>query len=609
MPDDDATAATDGGSSPHDAAQLPPVAAAFLIHFDQRVGYQIAWQRALPGIDLEGIVEFKSLPSGLHNVKEDLVYFVHEDYAGISAFVNSPAGVEDRNAHLVAVGVLVPLSYGRLGKAWLCAEKLRGLSELLAHDATKTELLQEFWEKHREDGKSASPDPQSLDQTPPAAHGHREVEESRQRRNRAFSDSTHFTDADNSLSSTHPALSLSKLLDLLGPLIFPLYRAALLRKRILLLTSAPVRQPCEYVYDLSIISSIPSSMTDLLSLGPESETLLRIRPLFTVGIHDIPLLGKEAAPAQKSGTTANAEHNIQGESIESRGWVACTTDDILSSKTQLYDLLVETPADNETGTKSQRWTRIRTSQGKTIKATQRDLRRYRSLKHEVSRLTTIRSNLYSDEPDGTDDEDDHENEDEDTALLPDSSEQKAARTADDAASTTGSDAAEKLVEPVTWSALAYSSFMWWASAGERDSVLVDEAELDQSLLSDLSFLTAHRPRPHSSASGASSAPAAGNPAAKAAMALIAYFHRLTTLMLETMAEIVDAADDGVGGGDEDAAAVAEVVAVSSEDIGRMGLDVWSEADRCFVKEMLKLYFGREAEVKGAGVECCGVRIA
>ncbi|KAK5141705.1 hypothetical protein LTR04_002503, partial [Oleoguttula sp. CCFEE 6159] len=578
MPDDDATAATGRESSPHDTAHLPPLAAAFLIHFDQRVGYQIAWQRALPGISLEGVVEFKSLPSGLHNVKEDLVYFVHEVYAGISAFVNRPAGAEDRNAHLVAVGVLVPLSYGRLGKAWLCAEKLRGLSELLARDASKTEALEEFWEEHREDGKRATPDLQSLDQSPQAAHGHRKAEEGRQRRNRALSDSTPSTDADNSLSSTHPALSLSKLLDLFGPLIFPLYRAALLRKRILLVTSAPVRQSCEFVYDLSIISSIPSPMTDLLSLGPEFETLLRIRPLFTVGIQDISLLSKEVAPAQKYGTTANADYNVQGGSTESRGWVACTTDDILGSKTQLYDLLVETPADNETGTKSQRRTRIRTSQGTAIKATQRDLRRYRTLKHEISRLTTIRSNLYTDEPDGTDDEDDHENEDEDTALLPDSSEQKAARTADDAASTTGSDAAEKLVEPVTWSALAYSSFMWWASAGERDSALVDEAELDQSLLSDLSFLAAHRPRPHSSASGASSAPAADNPAAKAAMALIAYFHRLTTLMLETMAEIVDAADDGVGSGDEDAAAaaaaVAEVVAVSSEDVGRMGLDVW-----------------------------------
>ena len=37
---------------------------------------------------MEGVVEYKSLPSGLHTVDEDLVYFVHENYAGISAFLN-----------------------------------------------------------------------------------------------------------------------------------------------------------------------------------------------------------------------------------------------------------------------------------------------------------------------------------------------------------------------------------------------------------------------------------------------------------------------------------------------------------------------------------------
>lgn len=86
---------------------LPSVAAVFLILFDVKAGYAshsrtctianarerytIAWRRIIPGrgsaytyysvvyrlilltVDIAESVEFKSLPSGLHNVREDLM--------------------------------------------------------------------------------------------------------------------------------------------------------------------------------------------------------------------------------------------------------------------------------------------------------------------------------------------------------------------------------------------------------------------------------------------------------------------------------------------------------------------------------------------------------
>ena len=106
----------------------PPISALFLIYFDIKAGYTIGWKRSLPGIELEGVVEYKSLPSGLHTVKEDLIYFVHDDHAGLSAFVNAPAAEESRNARMIAVGVMVPLSYGRLGRAWKHAESLKDMA-------------------------------------------------------------------------------------------------------------------------------------------------------------------------------------------------------------------------------------------------------------------------------------------------------------------------------------------------------------------------------------------------------------------------------------------------------------------------------------------------
>ena len=56
-------------------------------------------------------------------------YFLHgDDYAGLSAFINQPAADSERNAIMLAVGVLVPLSYGRMGKSWKHAEGLKELA-------------------------------------------------------------------------------------------------------------------------------------------------------------------------------------------------------------------------------------------------------------------------------------------------------------------------------------------------------------------------------------------------------------------------------------------------------------------------------------------------
>ena len=118
-------------STPGFLPDRPPISALFLIDFDVKAGYTIVWKRSDAGLDLEGAVEYKSLPSGLHSVREDLIYFVHDQgYAGLSAFYNLPTDEEEaRHARMIAVGVLVPLSYGRLGRAWRHAEALKDMAK------------------------------------------------------------------------------------------------------------------------------------------------------------------------------------------------------------------------------------------------------------------------------------------------------------------------------------------------------------------------------------------------------------------------------------------------------------------------------------------------
>ena len=81
------------------------------------------------------------------------------------------------------------------------------------------------------------------------------------------------------------------------------------------------------VYDISLLSSLPQSILPLLP--SEERPPLRTRPLFNVGIHDIPYLSSLDGPHVKSGLPS--------------GWIACTTDNVLTMKSYLYDVLVTLP--------------------------------------------------------------------------------------------------------------------------------------------------------------------------------------------------------------------------------------------------------------------------
>ena len=61
-----------------------------------------------------------------------------------------------------------------------------------------------------------------------------------------MSDAAGLSLRENVLSDDHPAMSMPEFLDTFGPLAFPVYRAALLRKRVLLVGSAPIQRSCNY---------------------------------------------------------------------------------------------------------------------------------------------------------------------------------------------------------------------------------------------------------------------------------------------------------------------------------------------------------------------------
>jgi hypothetical protein len=515
-------------------------------------------------VDLDG-VEFKSLPSGLHAVKEDLIYFVHGKYAGISVFVQGEADAKQRNATFVAVGVLVPLSQGQLGRGWVHAEELRVLVKEVIKDTADTRHLELFWKKHRADETAVTASSSVAIPASPTSDN--------KKRKRTSSVSTFASlNTDALWPADHPALSIPLLLDSFGPLIFPLHRAALLRKRILFLGSTPVQKNCNAVYNASVLSNVPQSLHE--TLPPSAKPIFQCRPLFSVGIQEMPIL------CSNSG--------------EKAGWIACTTDDILSEKKDLYDLLVELPG---TSRSKGLWPALKTSDGEIIKASQRDLRRWRQLRNELKRLKDLAQEGYTDEQ-GAEPIDD----DEQPLIQPHETEEDA-----EAAPPQSKDEND-VVEPSSWAALACRSFMWWASAGEASAWENEQAQADEQLLLDLPDVAGILESAGDDDDEDDDAVARRNHrdlyfSRAAATVVLAYFRRVTENLFKTMTVVVEEADDETEEG------IAEdAITVDLDHVREMGLDTWSGLDKAFVIEMLRVWYNRDAVIAGGGVRLCGLRI-
>jgi len=343
------------------------------------------------------------------------------------------------------------------------------------------------------------------------------------------------------------------------------------------------------VYNISILSNIPLATYNLVSAGSASH---RLRPLFSIGVHDIPFLADDAKQSKNPNVTPDSE------SEAGTGWIACTTDSILSKKDKLWDMLITMPPPHALNAKKHIWPTIESPLGAPVKATQRDMRRFRCLKTGLSRI-----------------------EESNSMAPPDTPRTVTAYKEDD----TLLDDAEQIVEPTSWTALAYSGFMWWASAGEKPrSDEAEEVAQDASLLADLSAtsmgmnmsISSLTPRRTSAVTSAPLDP----DEARVELAIIAYFHRLTTHILTTLSDVVDSfeipdeeietpeeEDDGLVDLDEEDID-GHGIRIDTDVIKRMGLDIWSDSDVEFVKQLLEVYFDRQAYVEGKGVEVCGIRV-
>ena len=359
------------------------------------------------------------------------------------------------------------------------------------------------------------------------------------------------------------------------------------------------------------------------------------------------------------------------------GWVACTTDDILAHKPDLWDVLVTLPAHNLRHSVERKvYPTLKNSKGKIIRATQRDLRRWMTLRQSLaphaggyarprssstarttgspSPFTLASSQILGREAGkhGS-----HPSSSSAPNLIDTRAE--AESPLDDSIANTPSlgDNPDVVVEPQTWTALAYTSFFWWASAGEERTDLDEEAAHDAEMMVDFA------PDPILSKSGIDDDNEVAvededgndhgnhethNTALDTGLevSVLQYFHRLSSLLFTSLANIVESVDEedederispaneryrdepseGQGHAEEDASLLPNrtttdgddlgIINITQDDLTSLGLDSYSTMDKDFVKEMIALYWGREAEMArgrwtsgdGDGWELCGLRI-
>ncbi|KAF9265039.1 hypothetical protein L218DRAFT_899300 [Marasmius fiardii PR-910] len=297
-----------GLKSPQDLVAI------FHASFHPTRGNVIDWSlKASDDIELDNL-EFSTLPSGLHLVDQDVVYFSKDGHQGICAYRRVKTAEQgQRGFRLSSLGILVAKS--ARPKPWCHVSALKDLISMLYSRSDSPAALspskidwepsQRYFETHKYRGDELGGGVET-----------------------SWKGWSYELDGDDSdRSHSNPTLHLPHLLRILGPSTLTLYKHVIGRKRILIYTLPPVEAACilcqvaaDFCYDDQVESSLECASGNGLSR----------------------LAGKNKEPISVLGMITLSDLNkLQAESQTGRGWIACTTDAIFLEKPAHYDLLLD----------------------------------------------------------------------------------------------------------------------------------------------------------------------------------------------------------------------------------------------------------------------------
>lgn len=177
-----------------------------LAKFDVRLGNQIVWssERLEPG-SVPGL-EFKMIPSGVHDTDEDTIYFLCGKWQGIAVYARR--GSERATAQMYSLALL----------------------------SNKVMWNQEMFLKHELSKFMDVRDPSVISLGALGAPD----------------------------AKCHPVLATDNFVQRYGPLVFELWKAGLARARLLLPAVASLREMSQFAYLVSRLASIPADVIHLL---------------------------------------------------------------------------------------------------------------------------------------------------------------------------------------------------------------------------------------------------------------------------------------------------------------------------------------------------------
>ncbi|KAF8876798.1 hypothetical protein CPB84DRAFT_1715003 [Gymnopilus junonius] len=283
--------------------------AIFHASFHPTKGNVIDWSlKASDDLSLEHL-EFNVLPSGLHLVEQDVVYFTKDGQQGVCVFRRRKTTEEGhRGFRLSSLGILLARSQRPRP-----SRHVRALKELIDSIYSRMEV-------------SGILEPTAMDWE--AAHAFFEERKLRRSDLGGAGDWTGWGDELDGVyaepDNSTPSLHLPHLLRILGPSSLTMYKHVLGRKRILIYTLPPVEVACilcQVAADMCFESQNEWNSTQTVTSRLKGKHKESINVLGMVTLMDL--------------------DRLEVESRTGRGWIACTTDAIFIEKPSYYDLLID----------------------------------------------------------------------------------------------------------------------------------------------------------------------------------------------------------------------------------------------------------------------------
>ncbi|KAF9466739.1 hypothetical protein BDZ94DRAFT_1250646 [Collybia nuda] len=291
------------------------IVAIFHASFHPTQGNVVDWSlKSSDDLSLDKL-EFSALPSGLHLVEQDVVYFTKDDQHGVCVFRRRKTGEQgQRGFRLSSLGIL--LAKSRRPRPWRHTADLKELIMKIYSQSGESDTLQpedSHWEPARaffDERKVRRADLGGAGDWNGWSHEFDELE----------------TDPPNS----NPTLHLPHLLRILGPSALTLYKHVLGRRRILIYTLPPVEAACilcQVAADICYEAQYQGATTD--NNNPNHPSIRRLN-------------GKSTKPINVLGmVNLNDLDRLQSQGKTGHGWIACTTDAIFLEKPSYYDLLID----------------------------------------------------------------------------------------------------------------------------------------------------------------------------------------------------------------------------------------------------------------------------